>query len=64
MNKTYNSIIIPSPEVLTRGGYIAPKVRSLVLSQVHGVLCASKEFSQDTDVQNEGFGNGDDYNIF
>lgn len=64
MNKTYNSIIIPSPEVLTRGGYIAPKVRSLVLSQVHGVLCASKDVSPQTDVVDEGFIGGDDYLMF
>lgn len=56
--------LIPSPETFSRGGYIAPKVRSLVLSQVHGVLCTSKEVSPQTVVEDEGFGTGDEYLMF
>lgn len=56
--------LIPSPETFSRGGYIAPKVRSLVLSQVHGVLCASKDVSPQTVVVDEGFESGSDYSIF
>lgn len=64
MKKVHAFTIIPSPETFSRGGYIAPKVRSLVFSQVHSVLCASKKVTPDTDVQDEGFENGGDYIIF